>query len=151
MAVKQPTHLLSTLGILAQFNIAKRISKKEIDATTKKIKKIFKEENPNKFQKLLVDALIAKTKKYVSKEMPPGLIFPKQNPKKDELDIYYMELSSISQALSNKFQEQKLTKDQLCFILNATINILGVTESDFEEFHKRFQKYKNDDFSEDEE
>lgn len=150
MAEQGPTHLLSSLGILKSFSIAKRISKEEILDATKKIKKIYKEKSPEKIQELLKDVLLTKTKNYVSTEMPPGLIFPKKNPKKETLDKYYMELSIISQTLASKFVEQKLTKIQVCFIINAIVNLLGLGESDFEEFQKKFQKYKDNDYSDDE-
>jgi hypothetical protein len=146
-----PTHLLSSLGVLASFSIGKRISKDEISKVTNKIKKVYKEKNPEKFQKLLIDVLINKTRKRVGEEMPPGFIFPEKNPKKEHLDRFYMELSAISQALSNKFLEQKLTKHQVCFIVNALVNILGIGESDFESFHRKFSKYKENDFSDDDE
>lgn len=151
MIQESPTHLISSLGILTSFSIAKKINKDEVSKESRKIKKIFKESDPEKFQKLLMDALIEKARKSVENEIPPGLIFPKKNLKKQQLDKFYLELSAISQALTNKFVEQKLSKHQVCFILNAVINLLGLTEEDFLDFHKKFQKYKDDDFSEDEE
>ena len=144
--MEQPIHLISSLGILTNFSIAKKINKKEISKESRRIKRIFKETDPEKFKKLLMDSLIEKTKKSVEIETPPGLIFPKKHPKKEELDKFYLELSAISQALSNQFVEKKLTKHQLCFILNALINMLGLTEEDFLNFHRRFQKYKDDEF-----
>lgn len=149
METQGPLHLLSTMGVLAKFSIAKRISKEELVRTTSKIKKIYKEKDPEKIKKLLTDALVESTKKYVGTEIPPGLIFPKKDPKKEAMDRYYMELSAISQILANKFIEQKLTKNQVCFIVNAIINILGIGEEDFSEFHRKFQKYKDNDFSDD--
>jgi hypothetical protein len=151
MSENNTTHLLSSLGVLASFSIAKRVSKEEILRTTKKIKKIYKEADPEKLKQLLTDALISSTKKYVTNEIPPGLVFPEKNPIKEKLDKYYTELSVVSQVLSNKFIEQKLTKRQVCFIVNAVINILGINENDFADFHRKFQKYKDDDFTEDEE
>ncbi len=146
MEQEQPIHLISSLGVLTNFSIAKKINKKEISKESRRIKRIFKETDPEKFKKLLMDSLIEKTKKSVEIETPPGLIFPKKHPKKEELDKFYLELSAISQALSNQFVEKKLTKHQLCFILNALINMLGLTEEDFLNFHRRFQKYKDDEF-----
>jgi len=134
---------------LAKFSIAKRVSKEEIEKTSEKIKKLYKVKNVEKFNKLLGDALIKNTKKYLSTKIPPGLIFPSKNPKKEELDRFYMELSAISQALSNKFLEQKLTKHQICFIINAVVNILGIDESDFDDFHRKFSKYKDDEIDDD--
>lgn len=151
MIQDSPTHLISSLGILTSFSIAKKINKDEVSKESKKIKRIFKESDPEKFQKLLMDALVEKAKKSVENETPPGLIFPEKNLKKEKLDKFYLELSAISQALTNKFVEQNLSKHQVCFILNAVINLLGLTEEDFLNFHKKFQKYKDDDFSEDEE
>lgn len=151
MIQDSPTHLISSLGILTSFSIAKKINKEEVSKESRRLKRIFKESDPEKFKKLLMDALIEKAKKSVEEETPPGLIFPKKHPKKDELDKFYLELSAISQALTNKFTEQNLSKHQVCFILNAVINLLELTEEDFLKFHKKFQKYKDDDFSEDEE
>jgi hypothetical protein len=146
-----PLHLLRSLGILKSFSISKIINRKEVTKISKQIKKNYKEIDGPTFQKLLSDALIESTKKYINKQPPPGFIFPENDESREELDRYYMELAVISQALSSKFVEQKLTKDQICFILNATINILGITDEDFESFNKKFQKYKDGDFGTDEE
>lgn len=148
MAEQDPSHLLSSLGILKSFSIAKKISKEEVLYATKKIKKIYKEKSPEKIQELLKNIFLTKTKNCVATEMPPGFIFPKKNPNKEMLDKYYMELSIIAQTLSSKFVEQKLTKIQVCFIINAIVNLLGLGESDFEEFQKKFQKYKDNDYNE---
>lgn len=151
MEYDQPTHLISNLGILTNFQISKKISKKEVSKESRKLRKVFKEPDPKKFEKLLMDALVEKTKMSLETETPPGLIFPKKHPKKNELDKYYMELSAISEALTNKFIDENLSKHQICFILNAVITLIGLTEEDFLKFHKRFQKYKDGDFSENEE
>lgn len=144
------THLLSSLGVLASFSIAKKLKKSEVDKLTKKIKKTSKKEDPKEFQKLLSEALIEDTKKYVQKEIPPGLIIPKIHPKKELLDKLYIELTSISQALTNTFKKQKIDKHQMCFIINALIHMNGLTEADFEEFHQKFNKYKENNFDDDE-
>lgn len=151
MKENSPTHLLSSLGILTSFSIAKKIDKKELLKESRKIKKVFKESDPEKFQKLLMDSLIEKTKKSVLNELPPGLIFYKNHSKKQELDNFYLELSEISRDLSNQFIQQQLNKHQICFIINAIIDILKLTEDDFLDFNQKFQKYKDGDFNEDEE
>ena len=141
-----PTHLLTSLGVLSTFSIAKRISREEIEKTKKEIKKSYKDKKGDELGKLLTNALIENTRKYLSNEVPPGFVFPKVDPKKAKLDKFYNELAEISKALSNKFVEQKLTKFQICFILNALVNLLKIEESDFEEFHSKFSKYKDNDF-----
>ncbi len=141
-----PSHLLTSLGVLSTFSIAKRISREEIEKTKKQIKKVFKDKKGEELGKLLTEALIDNTRKYLSNEVPPGFIIPKVDPKKEKLDKFYNELAEISKALSNKFIEQKLTKFQICFILNALVNLLKIEEDDFEEFHKKFSKYRENDF-----
>jgi hypothetical protein len=145
MEENTPTHLLSSLGVLAQFSIAKKFSKKEVQKEIKKIKKVFKETDKDKIQKLLVDALIEKTKT-VESLYPPGLILPPTNSKQKQLDKFYMELTNISKTLSDKFEEKKLTAHQICFIINAIIHIFNITEEDFVEFYREFQKYKDGEF-----
>lgn len=151
MTQDSPTHLISSLGILTSFSIAKKIDKKEVTKESRRLKKLFKESSPEKLKQLLMDSLVENARKSLENEIPPGLIFPKQHSKKIELDRFYAELSAISQALNNQFVEQKLSKHQLCFILNAVINLLGLTEDDFVDFHKKFQKYKDEDFGGNEE
>jgi hypothetical protein len=144
-----PDHLLTSLGVLTAFSISKRISNEEVSKLSRKIKRTYKDVSPDKFQQLLSDALIEATKKYIVSDPPPGLIFQKGDLKKEEQDKFYMELSVISQALASKFVEQKLSKHQVCYIINSLVNILGVTEDDFEDFHEKFQKYKDgEDFEE---
>ena len=127
------THLLSSMGVLASFSIAKIISKEEISKITNKIKKSQKEKNPDKIKKLVEKALIESTKENVENEIPPGLIFPKINEKKLKNQ---MELAAISHSLASKFVERKLTKLQVCFIINFIVNVLEITELDFETFHR---------------
>ncbi len=150
METHLPKHLLSDLGVLKKFSIAKKISNAEIQKETKKIKKIHKNADADKLYKLLVDVLISKTKKMVEDKFPPGLIIPEENIKRDKLDKFYTELMVISQALCNKFKEEKLSTHQICFIFNAMINILGITEEDFLKFYEKFEKYKDGDYSDDE-
>lgn len=151
METQSPTHLLSSLGILFKFQIAKKISKDEIVKETRKIKKIFKNADSEKVKKLLADVIINKVKKSSTFELPPGLILPKTLEKKESLDKFYTELAIISQTLSNKFIEQKLTKHQICFIVNAIVHTMKLSEEDFLDFQKKFQKYKDGDFNEEEE
>lgn len=151
METEGPTHLLSSLGVLAQFRIAKRVSKEELSKIKNKINRVYKEKDPEKLKQLITDALIESTRKHLSSTMPPGLILPKKNLKKEALDNYYMELSAVSQSFANKLVKQKMTKLDVCFIVNAIVNILGIGEDDFAEFHKRFQKYKDNNFDDEDE
>lgn len=142
MKDESPTHLLSSLGVLAQFSIAKKINEEEVNKETRKIKKVFKNLDKEKIQKLLSDVLVEKTKKEMEKKLPPGLILPNSLSNNPNLDKFYKELAIISQTLANKFCEQNLTKHQVCFIITAIIELLNLTIDDFSDFNQKFNKYK---------
>ena len=137
------THLLATLGVLSSFSIAKKISKIDILRETKKIKRLYKGKDTKKINEVLLNSILKATKKRFLSDTPPGLIIPEITPTKEKLNKMYLELTNISSALSTTFLEKKLTKHQLCFIINTVVNLLKMTEEDFDDFQKEFMKYKN--------
>lgn len=140
--MNNPAHLLSSLGVLASFSISKKVTKEDIDKITRKVKKLVREDDPVKFKKMLMESIIDNVKKTVENGPPPGLIFPKQSRKKQKLDKFYMELSAVANIVANKFIEQGFSKFQVCFIINAIVNILGINESDFEKFNAKYAEYR---------
>jgi hypothetical protein len=149
MEINNSNHLLSSLGVLSSFIIARKISNKDISIITKQLKKTHGKKSKVEFQKLLVDTLIENTKKYVSTQQPPGFIIPPINEKKQKLDAFYSQLAQVSQNLSVELKKQKLTKLQVCFIINALINLMELTETDFENFREKFSRYRENDFGDD--
>jgi ssDNA-binding Zn-finger/Zn-ribbon topoisomerase 1 len=79
------SHLLSTLGVLVNFTIAKNVSKKEVSEERKRLKKIHKKEDPETIEKILIDYL---TKKHSSNSgiLPPGMVVNKKFLQKEKLD-----------------------------------------------------------------
>jgi len=147
----QPTHLLSDLGILASFSISKKVSRDELKKITTKVKKVFKKnDDPIIFQKMIIDALVENAKLSANLDIPPGLVLNEDNLKKLNLNEYYTQLFILSQSLSKKLFDKKLTKQQICFIINFFVNAFEITEMDFDQFNQNFQKFKNDDFDSEE-
>jgi hypothetical protein len=142
------SHLLSTLGVLVNFTIAKNVSKKEVSEERKRLKKIHKKEDPETIEKILIDYL---TKKHSSNSgiLPPGMVVNKKFLQKEKLDKLYLDLYAKAEEIQSKLNNKNLTKHQLCFIFNTLINMLNLTEEDFLQFHRDFEKYKNDELDED--
>lgn len=133
-------HILSKEGILTTFSIAKRVPLKELHRLQKKIKSE-KGLGP-KVQKLLREKMMKETKQAFLEKKIPGLMVPDQNVPDEEKKIM-MELTYFASVVAKKIDEKKIDKFHSCYIINAIVNILRLTESDFDEFHRKFSKYRD--------
>lgn len=137
--MKTPLHILAQEGILTTFSISKRVTAKDI----KKMREKFKEANINnsQLQELIKQSVLEETKKAINDNKIPGLILPIEIYNQEE-NKKIIELTYFSSLISKKISEKKMDKYYSCYIINAIINMLGLSEHDFEEFHKKFSKYK---------
>jgi hypothetical protein len=133
-------HILSKEGILTTFHIAKRVSKKDILRLQDKLKS--DKTSDQKLRKLLAKKMAEETKTAFVNQTIPGLIVPGQNIP-DEEKRKMMELTYFASVVAKKIGEKQLSKFHACYVINAMVNILGLTESDFDEFHRKFSKYKD--------
>jgi len=140
-------HILSKEGILTSFSIGKKV-------TMKDMKKICKglggsKVDDKKFQELLRAAVIKGDKAPVDIQKIPGLIFDgifAENEEKKRI----MELTYFASIIAKKLAERRVGKYHSCYIINAIVNMLGLTEEDFDEFHRKFAKFKEGKSGEDE-
>lgn len=136
-------HLISKHGVLVSFNIAKKVSIKDV----KKIEKIRNESKSDEeyFAKLR-KLMMMSVKNTIDKQLIPGIIEPK-----NVLDVnrqkYIESLTySIVQAIKNK----KLKKLEVVFMIQLLLNNLHITNEDFKNFYKNINPDFNDnDESED--
>jgi hypothetical protein len=133
-------HVLSKEGILTTFSIAKKVAKKEILDLQKKLG-VTKFKN-KKFKNILAEKMFEETRKSFLDQKIPGLIIPGQNIP-DEEKKRMMELTYFASIVAKKIGEKKIDKFHSCYIINAIVNMLGLTEGDFDEFHRKFSKYKD--------
>ena len=137
---KSANHVLAKEGILTTFSIAKRVPIKDVLRLQKKIK-TEKTLGP-KIKNALYKKMMEETKKaYLDKKIP-GLSVPGQNIPDEEKKLM-MELTYFASVVAKKIDEKKIDKFHSCYIINAIVNILRLTESDFDEFHKKFSKYRD--------
>jgi hypothetical protein len=133
-------HILSKEGILTTFSIAKKVARKDILLLQKKLAGV-KDKNP-KFKTLITRKMLEETRKAFLDQKIPGLIIPGQNIPGEEKKKM-MELTYFASVVAKKISEKKLDKFHSCYIINAIVNMLGLTEGDFDEFHRKFSKYKD--------
>lgn len=140
--IQTANHVLSKEGILTTFSIAKRVSLKSVKNLRKKAKK--GNFNSKKFQDLLRKSIMKETQKALMDRKIPGLIFSGQNVS-DEEKKKMMELTYFASVIAKKVNEKKIDKYHACYIINAIVNMLGLDEKAFDDFHRKFSQSKNDD------
>jgi len=140
-------HILSKEGILTSFSIAKKVTVKDIKKLRDKLKN--SKMDANKFQESLRKAIINGARESMDPQKIPGLLLDgifAENEEKKRI----MELTYFASIIAKKLSEKKVGKYHSCFIINAIVNMLGLTEEDFDEFHKKFSRFREGKSEEDE-
>lgn len=132
-------HILSKEGILTTFSIAKKVTMKDV----KKLRDGLKgsKMDAKKLQEALRNAVIKGARETVDVQKIPGFLLDgifAENEEKKRI----MELTYFASIIAKKLSEKRVGKYHSCFIINAIVNMLGLTEEDFDEFHKRFSKFR---------
>jgi len=139
-------HILAKEGILTAFAVAKRVTSFDI----KKLKEKLKESkvNPEKLQDILIKTIMEQTKSAFESETIPGLMM-KEVIKEEEEKKRIMELTYFASVIAKKISDNNTDKYHSCYIINAIVNMLSLTEEDFDEFHRRFARFKEGKSEED--
>lgn len=137
-----PNHILAQEGILTSFTIAKKVTVKEVS----RLREQFTKDNltVDQVNRLLQNAIVKETKKAIESNTIPGLIASEISTSPDEKKRI-MEFTYFASVISKKIVEKNINKYHSCFIINAIVNMIGLNEKDFENFHRKFSKYKNED------
>ncbi len=137
-------HILSQEGILTSFSIAKKVTVKDVKKLQSKLKS--DDINSEKFQELLKQSVVEEAASCIKNNQIPGLIVEGQlenDADRIEEDKKIMELTYFSSLIAKKITEKKMDKYHACYIINVLVNMLGLDDKSFDDFHKRFSKYKN--------
>jgi hypothetical protein len=138
-------HILAKEGILTSFSIAKKVTERDVKRLRDKLKT--SKFNREKLDELLRISIIKETQKDIEKNNVPGLMVEGIEEIEEKKRI--MELTYFASMMSKKLSEKKIDKYHSCYIINAIVNMLGLTENDFNDFHKKFSKFKNGTTDED--
>jgi hypothetical protein len=142
----QPMHMLTTMGVLASFSVSKKISEQEVGEMMKSAQTKSKDEQEvltmvkAKIMKEIIDA--------TKKGTLPGILIEKAD--RGVLPVQFIDsLNRMVLVLSQKLKGKKIDKLSLCYFINYLVGSLGLTEEDFEEFHRRLREARNGDDDED--
>ena len=142
-----PVHILNQMGVITSFAVAKKISEDEITKFIAKGKKEGKstEELNDKIRK----KVISEIEDAVLNRKIPGLLTPEELAKemgiKQNIIVNMPELNRLIMVVGHKLAEKKYDKMSLCYFINALVNLLGLTENDFEKFHRQNNPEGRDD------
>lgn len=131
-------HILAKEGILTTFSIAKKITAKDVKKLRDKIKTA--KVNAEQLNEMLKESIIKNTQKDIEKQKIPGLVLEGVEDAEEKKRI--MELTYFASMISKKLSEKNIDKYHSCYIINAIVNMLGLTEENFDEFHKKFSDFK---------
>ena len=132
-------HILAKEGILTTFSIAKKVTAKDVKKLREKLKTA--KVDSAKLNELLRKAVVKETQATIETQKIPGLILDGVEENEEKKKI--MELTYFASVIAKKLAEKKVGKYHSCYIINAIINMLGLTEEDFDEFHKKFSKFRD--------
>lgn len=143
----KPIHILNQLGILTSFSVAKKITEEDIQKYFNKQKKSGKSEK--QIGDMLHAQILTDIQNALLKNEIPGLISSQEMAKHMGLDQSVVdkipELNRLVMLLGQKLAEKKYDKMSLCYFINSLVNCLGLTERDFEKFHRNNREDADED------
>ena len=138
-------HVLTELGVLKTFSIAKRVSEEDIIQLTEQYNKLSKVKRKNiSLTEYMKKAIAKSMQDAFENQTVPGLIFADFVPTQEDHEKM-MALTQFASLVSKKLVEKKLGKFYHCFVVNSIVNMLGLSDKDFDEFHRQFSKFEDDD------
>ena len=143
----QPIHILSQMGVLSSFSIAKKVTEEDIKKYFSKQKRGGKSDA--EMQHLLKETVITEIATAIETNNVPGLVTPQEMAKDIGLDKNVIknvpELNRLVAVIVAKLTEKNYDRMSLCYFINSLVNILGLTEKDFERFHRSGEDDDDDD------
>lgn len=142
--MEKPIHILNQTGVLASFSVAKKITEEDMDKYFTKQQKLGKTEE--QMSEMLQDKIIGDIQEAILNNKIPGLI---SSQGMDQSVIDKMpEINRLVMIIVQKLAEKKYDKMSLCYFINSVVNMLNLTERDFERFHREADE-DEDEFGED--
>lgn len=130
------------MGVLKTFSIARRISEEDIKKFSSQYSKLNKKDLS--ITEYLRREMAIKMQDDFINNRVPGLIFDDVEPTHEE-HSKLMDLTQFASLVSKKIVEKKLNKFYYCFIVHSLVNMIGLTDEDFNDFHRKFSKFRNGD------
>ena len=137
---QSPKHLILELGVLKSISIGKRPSADKVRNYKEKIKKVTK--SKKEAEELLRQVIKKDIQKIIDPASVPGMIVDIPSTKRQASEKQLIDLTYFASIVSKKATEKSLKKFDLCYLINVLVNMLGLSENDFEKFHRKFNEFK---------
>lgn len=136
--MEKPIHILNQTGVLASFSVAKKITEEDIQKYFAKQKKTGKPEA--EIGDMLHEKILDDIQEAITNNKIPGLISSQELAKQLGLDQSVIdkmpELNRLVMIIAHKLAEKKYDKMSLCYFVNSIVNLLKLSERDFDRFHR---------------
>jgi len=134
-----PIHILNQMGVITSFSVAKKVKAEDIESFFKKGKKYGK--TIDEMNEILRNKVLKDIEESIFLQKIPGLVSPEEIAKNMGIQKNIIDnmpvLNKLAMVLNFKLSEKKFDKMSLCYFINSLVNMLGLTEEDFENFHKQ--------------
>lgn len=146
----QPVHILNQMGVITSFSVAKKVSEDDLTKFYARGKKAGKSEA--ELDKILKAKIMGEIEEAIVHHKIPGLLTPQEFAAQmgvaQAIVRNIPELHRLIMVIGHKLAEKRYDKMSLCYFINSLANLMGLTESDFEKFHR--QNSGEDDDGDDE-
>ena len=140
-----PVHILNQMGVITSFAVAKKISEEELTKFFNKGKKEGK--SVEELNNIIRAKVVGEIEAAVVSRKIPGLLTTEELAKemgiKQHIIADMPELNRLIMVIGHKLSEKKYGKMSLCYFINSLVNLLGLTENDFEKFHRQNNSPEN--------
>lgn len=146
-------HILSRHGIMANFSIAKKVTKQRLNKLIKELNETNVESKI--FQDRLKDDILKETQIAYYNNSIPGLITNKTQKvaAKNNSSIISVQtqkkIAMLTTVILATIAEKNLSKEELCLFMIQLINGLGLKDIDFKRFHQNYTDEDDEDFDDD--
>lgn len=138
----QPIHILNEMGVITSFSVAKKITEEDIQKFFINGKKRGKSDP--EIERMLREKIVGDIETAIVEQKIPGLITPQEMAQKLGLDKDVIknlpELNRLVMVIAHKLSDKSYDKMSLCYLINSLVNILSLSEEDFEKFHRQNNK-----------
>lgn len=146
-------HILARYGVMANFSIAKKVTKQRIKRMSERLKT--DDDSSLEFQEALKQEILKETQLAIFNNTIPGLITnAKKKATKSSKTLLNHEqkrkVTILSAIIIQSVLEKKLTKDETCLLIIQLVNALGLKDLDFKDFTQKYYS-PDDDIDDDDE
>jgi len=96
---------------------------------------------------MLRDKIFAEIKDALENQKIPGLLSPVNlggDKAEEKINKNLAEMNRLLMVIAHKLVEKKYDKLSMCYFINSLVNLLGLTEKDFETFHRKMSSQEED-------